>query len=331
MSGRGGAARGRARGRGAARGLGRSTGPQGQRMGQGTLPGAPAVAASAARRRRGGNENTTPPSPPAAAAAATGAALARTVTLDIHDELRAFAGDLGPRPVGMLAPAPPDNYHLQDGESAPAGGWAVPGKISTLGLRPYTWDGAFHNGAWKVRVVILRSPSLAVTLMKNCVCRAVVEQANNEGAFETKARHEKDPPAGYVLLAEYPGFVRSRAQRVADELAIAADEAAKLAARAGRVQARAAERAREWALKDYEAASDEQVVEWSINIGNKGAHFPARGLHVLMEETIKFCADDPTDATTAALLRAYSRTKADETVRDVRRSIRVVVKCARAA
>ena len=79
------------------------------------------------------------------------------------------------------------------------------------------------------------------------------------------------------------------------------------------------ERTRVFGLSDYanEAAGD--VVEWSFDVGNKGAHFPARGLHVLMRDFIMFCADDDEDPVLLeARLAAYSTARDDEEARSFR-------------
>ena len=86
--------------------------------------------------------------------------------------------------------------------------------------------------------------------------------------------------------------MRTRRQRRDDERRFDDEKQKKEQEKQQRRHAKERERTRVFGLSDYanEAAGD--VAEWSFNVGNKGAHFPARGLHVLMRDFIMFCADD---------------------------------------
>ena len=145
-------------------------------------------------------------------------------------------------------------------------------------------------------------------------------KANNAAQFDRNVRFERIAPAGYATVPSFSGFVRTTEQREADERRL--DDAAHAAEeqRRHRQHARETARTRQWRLRDYEEDAAGEFLEWSANIGNKGAHFPARGLHVLIKELIYFCVDD--EETAARLVAAYSTACVDEQVR-----VWVVVSC----
>ena len=84
--------------------------------------------------------------------------LSRTVTLtddadladrsEIAEDVRQISSTV--RQTAVATPSTAD-VELGVGEAAPDGGWRAPCGVNAIGLRGYSWDAAFKNGAWQAR------------------------------------------------------------------------------------------------------------------------------------------------------------------------------------